>query len=59
MRPDRKVTAGALAGSLSAILVWTLNTYVTVERPIPAEIAVAVTTVLTFMVSYFVPNKVG
>ena len=45
-------------GALSALLVWALNTYAITEGPkIPAEIAVAGATFLTFLVQYFVPDK--
>lgn len=54
--PTRKVIAGGLSGSMTLILVWMLNTYALPEaKPIPAEIAVAISTVLSFAVSYFVP----
>ena len=56
-RPNRKVGAGAIAGAITVILVWTLNTFVTVQTPIPPEIASAITTVITFIVSYFVPES--
>lgn len=58
--PTRKITLGAGMGALSAILVWALNTYaITPPDPkIPAEIAVAGATFLTFLVQYFVPDKV-
>lgn len=57
--PTRKVTAGGVAGAISAIIVWMLNAYFLIEKPIPAEIAVAITTVLTFAVQYVVPDKQG
>ena len=52
--PQRKVGAGALAGSLSALVVWIAGANGIV---IPAEAAVALSTVLTFIVSYFVPAE--
>lgn len=58
--PTRKVGAGALAGALSAIIVWILNTMVLgADRQIPAEIGMMLTTVLTFLVSYLVPPGDG
>lgn len=63
MMPNTKVAAGALAGALSVILVWLIPTVIGADaegKPkveIPAEIASAITTVLTFLVSYFVPEK--
>jgi Na+/proline symporter len=55
--PTRKVTFGAFAGALTAILVWILNTFEVLPNAtqIPGEIASAMTTVLTFLVSYLVP----
>jgi hypothetical protein len=52
--PTRKVGAGALAGALSVILVWCLNSFVLGTTKITPEIASAITTVLTFLVSYFI-----
>lgn len=55
MKPDRKVTAGALAGALVVILVWLLQAL----KPgltVSAEVALALNTVLVFVVQYFVPN---
>jgi hypothetical protein len=57
--PTRKVGAGALAGALSIILVGVLNTYVLTgaeTQDISGELASAITTVLTFIVGYFVPE---
>ena len=52
---DRKVTAGALAGALTVIGGWALREFGGVD--LPAEVASAVTTLLTFGVSWFVPNR--
>jgi hypothetical protein len=55
--PYRKVSAGALAGALSIILVWVVNAFVLPEsNPLPGEVASAITTVLTFVVGYVVPE---
>jgi len=55
--PSRKVGAGALAGALSVILVWIINTFVlTGSVKITGEVASAMTTILTFLVGYFVPE---
>ena len=51
---ERKVSVGALAGAVSVILVWGIEE---LGASIPAEVASAVTTVLTFVTSYLVPNK--
>ena len=58
--PTTKVTAGALAGALSAIVVWALNTFMLdPARQIPAEIGMMITVVFTFLVSYVVPPSPG
>jgi uncharacterized membrane protein len=51
--PAQKVTAGAIAGALVTIAIWLSKTYGHVD--IPSEVAAAITTVLTFIVSYIVP----
>ncbi len=53
--PTRKVAVGGAAGTISVLLVWVFNTYVSPDQPMPSEIASTATTVLTFLVSYFVP----
>ena len=56
-RPTRKVTLGAVTGAATAILVWVLNefNYLPGGTDIPGDIGAALTTLLTFVVSYFVP----
>ncbi len=57
--PSRKVGAGALAGALSVVLVWIINTFVlTGSVKITGEVASAMTTILTFLVGYFVPEPI-
>ena len=52
--PKRKVGAGALAGAISALVVWIAG----VNRiEIPPEAASALTTVITFITSYFVTES--
>lgn len=53
-KPDRKVQVGAGMGGLAAMIAWALNTYT--GAAVPAEVAVAGSTFLTFVVQYFVPN---
>lgn len=54
--PTRKVTTGAIAGSIAGILVWIMNTFVlTPDKQIPAEIGMAISVILTFAASYFMP----
>jgi len=58
--PTRKVGAGALAGALSVVLVWALNSFLFTNpngAKITGEIASALTTILTFLVGYFVPDS--
>lgn len=54
MKPNRKVSAGGAAGLASTVLVWILGQFGVV---MPAEVAVATATLLTFGVSYFVSEK--
>ena len=55
--PTRKVSAGALAGALSILVVWVINTFFLQDHtPISGEAATALTTVLTFVVSYWIPE---
>ena len=51
--PSQKVTAGALAGALTTIAIYVVKAAGGPE--IPGEIGAAITTVLTFIVSYLVP----
>ncbi|MDX1686388.1 MAG: hypothetical protein R3248_00260 [Candidatus Promineifilaceae bacterium] len=55
--PYKKVSAGTLAGALTIILVWLVNSFVLVgDHALTGEVASALTTVLTFVVSYMVPE---
>jgi hypothetical protein len=55
--PSRKVGAGALAGAVSVLVVWIINTFVlTGPTKITGEVASAITTSLTFVVGYFIPE---
>ena len=49
---NRKVSAGGLAGALSIVVLWALKVYG--HQELPAEVGSAVTTVLSFVTSYFV-----
>jgi hypothetical protein len=46
--------AGGLAGSLTVVLVFILNTYV-LPSPLPAEMASAITVVIGSIISYVTP----
>ncbi len=54
MKPTNKVTAGVLAGALAAILAWVAKQF---GVDVPAEIGVALSTVLTFAVQYMVKDE--
>jgi hypothetical protein len=56
-KPERKVAVGAFAGALVALITAILNRYILVDKPLPADITVLGTTVLTFFLQYFVPNS--
>ena len=50
MTPTPKVAAAGIAGAVSVILVWLLNTVAGVD--VPPEVAAAFTTVLAFGAGY-------
>lgn len=50
-----KVAAGGVAGAVTIILVWILNTGAGVD--VPPEVASAITTVLSFAAGYMMPSK--
>lgn len=52
---NRKVGSAALAGGISIILVWAVKQWGHVE--IPPEVASGVTTVLSFITGYVVPES--
>jgi hypothetical protein len=54
--PTRKVSAGALAGALSIILVWGINRLLPNDNQLEPAVASAITTVMTFLVGYFIPE---
>jgi hypothetical protein len=54
--PRRKVLTGGIAGAITVVLVFVLNSYVLPpDKPIPAEIASALTTIITFAISFLTP----
>ena len=56
--PTRKVGASAFAGALSIVLVWIVNTFVlTGSTKITGEVASTITTIVTFLVGYLVPES--
>lgn len=54
-RPTRKVGAGALGGAIALLLVVLLEQVFGLE--LGSEVVVALTTVISFVLSYFVPER--
>ena len=54
--PNRKVGAGGLAGALSIVLVWLLSQ---MGYSLPPEVSSGLTTIVTFITSYFVREGNG
>lgn len=52
--PHRKVVVGAAAGAAMTILAWASKAFAGIE--VPAEVALAGSTVIVFLVQYLVPN---
>jgi fluoride ion exporter CrcB/FEX len=53
LKPARKVWVGGLVGALVTIVTWVIET--AANTKVPSAIAVAFSTLLTGIVSYFVP----
>lgn len=53
--PTRKVAVGLMAGAVMTILAWISKTYTGIE--IPAEVALAGATVITFALQYLVRDS--
>jgi len=53
--PNRKVSAGALTGALTVLLVAVLNKYL--ATPVPAEVSSAIMTILSFAATYWILLK--
>ena len=53
--PNRKVNTGLAAGALMTILAWISSAFAGVE--IPAEVALAGSTMIVFVLQYFVKNQ--
>ena len=50
--PVRKVGAGGVAGAVTTVLVYILNTLVVPNQPIPADVATAFSSLLSFVVAF-------
>jgi hypothetical protein len=55
VKPTRKVAVGGAAGALATIICWASSAFGGVE--IPAEIAVAITALVTFALQYVISEK--
>ena len=54
--PRRKIITGGIAGAVTVVIVFVLNSYVLpTGKPIPAEISSAITTIITFAISFLTP----
>jgi len=53
VKPIRKVSAGAVGGATITVALWMLKSVWKVD--VPAEVASALTVILTFAVSYQTP----
>jgi hypothetical protein len=53
--PVRKVVAGGVGGALATIIIFVLNNYVLAAKPLDGTVSAAITTLVTFLVSYIVP----
>jgi putative flippase GtrA len=51
--PVRKVTSGLAGGAVASVALWVLKQYAGFDPP--AEIAGAITTLISFLVAYIVP----
>lgn len=54
-KPTRKVAAGGIAGAVTMIAVWAAKLFGNVD--VPAEIAVAISTLVSFATSYLVRER--
>ena len=55
MRPTDKVTAGLVAGAIVTIGVYIISEVAKVQ--VPPEVAAAATMIVSFVMSYFVPEQ--
>jgi hypothetical protein len=57
-RPVRKVWAGGISGAATTLVFYIINTHIAPDKPIPPEVATALLTLLSFLVSYITsPGK--
>lgn len=55
LAPTTKVTAGAIAGAITVVLVWLVGM---AGLEVPAEVASAVTVIISFLTSYIKHDRV-
>lgn len=53
--PTQKITAVALGGAASTLIVWSISTFS--GRVVTPEVASAITTIATFAAGYITPPK--
>jgi hypothetical protein len=53
--PVRKVVAGGVGGALATIIIYFVNNYLLASKPLDGTVSAAITTIVTFLVSYIVP----
>ena len=54
--PTRKVQAAGIGGALGIIVCWMLNAYV-LPQPLPAEVAAAITAVISAGLGYMAKER--
>ena len=52
--PSRKVAVGVLAGAVVAVAMWLVKEFG--GTIVPAEVGVALSTIISAIISYFVPD---
>jgi len=52
--PSRKVGVGVLAGAVAGLIVWSVDVFAGIK--IPAEQAIGLSVILTFVLQYFVKD---
>ena len=53
LKPAQKILAGGLAGAVATIIVWLIESIG--KTTVPGAVAVAISTVLSFITAYLVP----
>lgn len=53
--PVRKVIAGGIGGSVATIIIYIINRNVGADHQLDGTISAAITTLVTFLVSYVIP----